>query len=88
MEANKNKIGLVLAVLFGGGHVVWSLFVLLGWTQPLVNFIFWAHMIQTVPVVGSFDLVASGTLVVVTAVLGYVVGNIVAIVWNKIHATA
>ncbi|MEK7148747.1 MAG: hypothetical protein AAB770_02405 [Patescibacteria group bacterium] len=85
---NTNKVGLVFAVLFGGGHIVWSLFVLLGWSQPIVNFIFWAHMVQTPPVVGQFDVVASGTLIIFTAVLGYVVGNIVAIVWNKVHTSA
>ncbi len=85
---NTHKVGLVFATIFGGGHVVWSLFVLLGWSQPIVNFIFWAHMVQTPPIVGSFDIIASGTLIVLTAVLGYVVGNIVAIVWNKVHTAA
>ncbi len=86
MNINKNKVGLVFATLFGGGHAVWSLFVLIGWSQPIVDFIFWAHMVQTPPIVGQFDVAASGTLIMLTAVLGYVFGNIFAIVWNKIHS--
>jgi hypothetical protein len=82
---NANKVGLVLGALFGGGHLLWSVLVLLGWGQPLINFVMWAHMIQLPYVVGPFDVTASLTLIVLTAVMGYVLGYIVALVWNKVH---
>ena len=84
---NTNKVGLVFAVILGGAHVLWALFVLLGWGQPVVNFVFWAHMMQTPPMVGAFDIVASGTLVVVASLLGYIVGYTASSVWNKIHSS-
>ncbi|MDP3725602.1 MAG: hypothetical protein Q8R36_00215 [bacterium] len=85
MSTNRNKVGLVFAALFGGVHVLWSILVFLGWAQPLVNFILWAHMIQVLYVVGPFDALASATLIVVTAFVGYVVGSVVSVIWNKVH---
>jgi hypothetical protein len=55
---NPNKIGVVVAALIGGWHLVWAALVAAGWAQPLLNFTFWAHMIRPVYVVGPFDVVA------------------------------
>ncbi len=85
MSTNTNKVGLVFAALFGGVHAVWSILVFLGWGQALVDFILWAHMIQVSYIVGPFDVIASATLIVVTAAIGYVVGSIASVVWNKVH---
>jgi len=43
-----SKVGLVIGALIGGWHVVWALLVLIGWEQPILDFIFWAHMIKPV----------------------------------------
>ena len=82
---NPNKSGLVIAALIGGWHVVWALLVLLGWAQPTIDFIFWAHMIRSVYVIKAFDPVAAVTLIVITSVMGYVFGYVGAIIWNKVH---
>ena len=39
--------------------MVWSLLVLIGWAQPIIDFIFWAHMIKPVYFVKPFDPVAA-----------------------------
>jgi hypothetical protein len=44
--------------------------VLVHWAQPILDFIFWAHMIQPVYIVKPFDVAAAVTLIVVTAALG------------------
>ena len=80
-----NKVGLVIAALLGGLHLVWVILVALGWAQPLTNFIFWAHMIRPVYVIGPFDAVAAVTLLVVTLFSGYVCGFIGGILWNRLH---
>lgn len=85
---NTNKVGLVFAALIGGWHVVWSLLVFLGWGQPLVDFVLWAHMISIPYIVGPFNITASVTLVVLTAVFGYVIGCAAALVWKKVHSVA
>ena len=82
---NPNKVGLVFGALLGGWHVVWSLLVLFGLAQPIIDFIFWAHMIRSIYVIKAFDPAAALTLVIITSVLGYVFGYIGAVLWNKLH---
>lgn len=82
---NPNKVGLVIGALIGGWHLVWSALVFLGGAQPILDFIFWAHMIQPVYVIKPFDLSAALTLILITAVGGYVFGFVGAIIWNRLH---
>ena len=74
----------MIAVLIGGWHVAWSLLVLIGWAQPILDFIFWAHMIKPVYFVKPFNLLAAVALIVVTAVIGYVFGFFGAVIWNRL----
>jgi hypothetical protein len=83
--ANPNKVGIVVGALIGGWHLCWSLLVLLGWAQPIIDFIFWAHMIEPVYVIKRFDPLAAITLIAVTVVIGYVLGFVGAMIWNKLH---
>jgi hypothetical protein len=83
--SNANKVGLVLAILLGGWHLVWSILVATGVGQVLYDFILWAHMIHLAVKIGPFDLTASITLIVVTAIFGYVIGYIASLVWNRMH---
>ena len=46
--ASPHKVGLVSDALISGWHFVWSLFVGIGSAQPILDFIFWAHMIKPV----------------------------------------
>ena len=82
---NPNKVGLVIAALLGGLHLGWVIVVALGWAQPLTNFIFWAHMIRPVYVIGPFNAVAAVTLLVVTLFSGYVFGFIGGSLWKRLH---
>ena len=67
--------------------LLWALLVLLGWAQPLMDFVFWAHMINPVYVVKAFDPKAAATLVVITFIMGYAFGFVGALLWNKLHRT-
>ena len=82
---NPNKVGLVIGALIGGWHLVWSLLVLFGCAQPIIDFIFWAHMIQPIYVIKPFSFLAAITLIAITAVTGYVFGYIGAVIWNKLR---
>ena len=82
---NPNKAGLVVAALIGGWHLVWAALVAAGWAQPLIDFIFWAHMIRPVYVIGPFNAVAAGALLLTTFCLGYVFGFVGGSLWNKLH---
>lgn len=83
--ANPNKVGLVVGALIGGWHVVWSLLVLSRWAQPVIDFIFWAHMIKPIYVIQPFDPSAAVTLILITALIGYLFGFLGAIIWNRLH---
>jgi hypothetical protein len=85
MMANPHKVGLVIAMLIGGWHVVWSVLILIGWAQSILDFVFWAHMIKPVYFVKPFDPMAAVALIVITTVIGYIFGFVGAIIWNRLH---
>jgi hypothetical protein len=84
-QVNPNKVGMVLGVFLGAWHLLWSIFVAFGWAQPLINFAFSLHFIMPAYTVGSFDTVTALMLIVITGAIGYVVGFVVATIWNKVH---
>ena len=79
------KVALVFGLFISGGHLLWSILILLGLAQPLLNFIFWAHMLENPFQVTEFSLAQSGTLIIVTFVVGYFAGWIFSWLWNKMH---
>ena len=79
------KTAFTFAILVGGIHLVWSILVALGWAQPLLDFIFWAHMFSMPFVVKAFDPAAALTLVVITSIIGGIFGYAMAIIWNRLH---
>ncbi len=87
MESRVNvcKAGLVFGVVLGGGHLCWSILVALGWAQPVIDFVFWIHFIKPVYVVEPFAIGRAAILVVVTAGIGFVLGSVLAWVWNVLH---
>lgn len=84
-ELNENKVALTFGLFIGGWHLVWSLLIVLGFAQPLLNFIFWLHMLANPYQVTGFVLTQSIILIAVTFTVGYIGGFIFAKVWNKVH---
>ena len=82
---NPNKVGVVGAVLLAGWHAVWSVLVLAGVAQSIYDFVLWAHMLHLPLIVGPFDATAAASLIVITAIMGYVIGYSAAWVWNRFH---
>jgi hypothetical protein len=85
MKANPRKLGMVFATMLGGVHLVWSVFVALGWAQALVTFSLWAHMMHFNFTVGPFDMTAAVTLIIVASLIGYCIGYVAGNVWNRVH---
>lgn len=85
MHINPNKAGLALGGLFGAWHVLWSLLVAFGLAQGLLDFMFRLHMLEPLQIVRSFDLITAASLVVVASVTGYVLGQVFAWFWNRLH---
>ncbi len=79
------RTALVLGLLMGGWHLLWSALVLLGWAQAVVDFIFWMHFLKPIYVVEPFEIGRSLILISVTAAIGAVVGYCFAWLWNRVH---
>jgi hypothetical protein len=82
---NVGKTALVLAIVMGGFHLVWSTLVALQWAQPLMDFAFWVHFIKSVYVVEPFEAARAAMLLVMTAGMGFAIGAAFAWVWNAFH---
>lgn len=83
MSASKSALS--VAVLLAAVHLMWSVLVALGWAQAFLDFVFWAHMLNSPYIVQSFNMTAFVTLIVLTSVIGAVFGYLLAVIWNRMH---
>ncbi len=79
------KVGISLGLFFGGGHLLWSVLVALGYAQPLIDFVLQLHMIDLPLTVVSFDGASAIGLILFTGAVGFVGGYCFALVWNWAH---
>jgi hypothetical protein len=77
--------GLVLGAMIGGMHLFWSLLVAAGWGQPIINFIFWIHFIKPIYLIEPFESIRAISLVVVTSIIGFMLGWAAAWLWNRLR---
>lgn len=74
----KNSLGLVVGVLLSAVHVVWLALVATGVAKVCVDWVLSMHHMTFSYTVEAFDPVKGATLVVLTFVVGYVVGWVLA----------
>ena len=82
---NGKNFGLVLGSFAALWHLVWVILIALNWAQPLMDFVYKMHSLNNPLVVMQFDLMRSIGLIVIAFIMGNIVGNVFAIVWNKVH---
>jgi hypothetical protein len=82
---NVTKTGLVVGIRLGGWHLCWSALVATGSAQRIADFIFWMHFIKPVYVVEPFEISRAIILIVVTVIIGLVLGAVGALAWNALH---
>ena len=78
--------GFALGAVLGLWHALWSALVAFDLAQPLIDFIFKMHFIAPIYAVEVFDWGTAITLVIMTSVIGFVLGYVFALIWNKLHA--
>ncbi len=76
------RMGIALGCFVATLHVVWSLLILTGLAQPLVNFIFWVHMLNVPVQVQPFEFGIAALLVGVTWCVGFGFGFVFSVIWN------
>ncbi len=82
---NQNKTGLVFGSFAAFVHLVWSILIAFGWAQGWMDFVYNLHSLNNPFTVMPFDLMRSLGLIVLTFFVGYIVGNVFAIIWKKFH---
>jgi len=83
MKINKNHTGLTFGFLISFLHLFWSVLVSLGIAQTLLNFVLDLHMLNMPIIVMPFNFFKSLGLIIVTFVVGYIFGWLMAFFWNK-----
>ena len=79
---HSHKTGLALGGTLAIVHFFWSAMVAVGWAQPAINWVFRLHFIQPPYTITSFVWMYALGLIVMTFVIGYVIGWVFAKVWN------
>jgi hypothetical protein len=74
--------GLALGGFFAVFHFLWAVLVASGWAQSAMDLVFRLHMLEPVLRIAPFSIALAVGLIVLTFVVGYVLGWIFATVWN------
>lgn len=85
MKLNPSKTAMAVGIFVGLGHGVWGLLVAANLATPLLDWIYGIHFLNNPYSVQIFDAVKWVTLVVVTAIIGYIVGYVFSLLWNNVH---
>lgn len=80
---NHLRMGAVTGCFLATLHLAWALLVLTGLAQPLINFIFWVHMLSVPVQVQPFDAGVAALLVGVTWCVGFVFGFVFSVFWKS-----
>jgi len=84
MKFNANMVGLWTGIVIGGCHVLWSILVAFGWAQSLIDWIFGLHFILPIFTVTEFKLATAAILTGLTFIVGYAIGYLATLLWNKL----
>lgn len=76
---------MVVGVFAALMHAVWMVLIYIGVAQTYMNWIFGLHLLTNPYKVLPFNWGSAATLIIVTFVVGYVMGWVFAFIWNRLH---
>lgn len=83
MRTNPFRLGIIVGLLLAIFHAFWAVLVVLGWAQPLMDFVFWAHFITPPWHIEAFTLGRACVLVGFTFLMGAAIGAMGGWLWNR-----
>jgi hypothetical protein len=87
-QVHAQKVGLVFGGLLAIGHTIWALLVFMGLAKPFLDWIFGLHFLNFQYTIDPFSFGNALMLVIVTGIVGYLVGYVAGSLWNLVHGTA
>lgn len=81
-KVSEHTVGMVVGALAGLWHFVWAMLVAGGFAQGLLDWIYTIHFLNNPFRVAQFDVTTAVMLVIATSLIGYVVGWVLASLWN------
>ena len=85
MQLTKTSAGLTIGILLAFVHLLWSILVVTGVAQVVMDWIFKLHMLSNPFQVQAFDIGTALALVAMTFVVGFVMGWLLALLHNFLH---
>lgn len=82
MKNIKNTLGLTLGLFSAIIHLVWSLLVALKAAEPLMDWVLSLHHIEFQYSIVPFSIGSTVWLVILTFVLGYIIGWALGTLWS------
>lgn len=87
-QVNVNKVGLVFAGLMAMAHALWAIMILIGVAKPFMDWILGLHFLNFQYSLYPFAWGSALLLVIVTGVIGYVMGLVLGWFWNLAHGAS
>lgn len=84
MTVNPARIGVIFGLFLALMHSAWAALVAVGWAQPVMDFVFWAHFIAPPYHVETFELGRAAILIVLALITGILLGAVGGTVWNLV----
>ena len=82
---DKNKAGLAVGGFVAFCHLIWSILVGAGVAQLWLTWILRLHFLNSPFVLEPFNLMVAIWLIIVTGVIGYILGWVFGYCWNLAH---
>lgn len=82
---NPVRTGLAVGKTFALLHLIWSIFVAMGFGQRWVNFWMWTHHLNMPIKILPFDFTAAVTAIIISFIVGYGAGFAFAKFSNFLH---